>query len=483
MSCNVGFKELSLYLDGRYAGSKKQAIDKHILECSRCKEQLDSMRSLKESLNSLTPVKESEGFDFEFNRRLKERLNRPKVPVWKIKAGLAGSLAWVKENIIYPVPVAARVAACFFLVMAVAAGVRTQALRRYPVVEFIAGNVKIYRTTGEGGIAPGVNMRLKPGDKIQSKKGAVFNIASKDRYKARIKDDSLIIVSKLQSGWRNIDTGLDISYGTLLVNTTEEFKGSKMQIHTPACDAEVVGTAFMIRVIPEDESMTWLGVLEGKVKVISRPHPLERKQLGEAVAYVSSGQKTTIGLYSYPTVPELFSEKEWRSMQELYQLSERCQIILLIGTEADRIEELLKPAPVYIPDTRPRAVPGQIRNMVEAVITAMKQGNHDLLNKSVKELEGLLERYPDPEYDVEILMFIASHYHYLKDYQGAMRIFERVIKTYPDSELASLAQCAIATIYQQDLKDIRRAEQAYQSLLVGYPDSIDAARAKEFLAK
>lgn len=479
MSCNVKFKELSHYLDGRYTGRRKQDFEKHILECPHCKGHLDRLRSLRQSLHNLTPVEESEEFDFEFNRRLQERLNRRRVRIWNF--GIEDILARIRDTIVYPVPVAVKVAVSFLLVITVVCGMRAQAMLKRPVVEFIAGDVKIYRPAEGKWVTPKVDMGLKPGDKIQSAEGAIFNIASRHMYKARIKDHSLIVISKTQTGWRNIDISLSISYGTILVNTTEKFKGSKMQIHTPACDAEVVGTAFMVRVIPELRNTTWLGVLEGKVKVISKPHPLKEQDQKKAVAYASSGQKTTVEPYSYPTAPELFSEKEWRMMQELYQLTEIPRIILLVGTEADRIEQLLKPAPVYIPDIRPRAVPGQIQNMVDSIIKATRENDYDVLNRSVKKLESLLERYPNPSYDVEILMFIASHYHYMKDYEDAIRVFEKVIRDYPYSQFASLAQCAVATIYQQNLKDLKKAEEAYRTLLEVYPDSIDAARAKEIL--
>lgn len=481
MNCNISFKELSLYLDGRYAGRKKEDFKRHILGCSRCKVELDRLRSLKKSLHKLAPVIESEGFDLEFNSKLQERLNKRKNWVWRVKRGMEKVSARLRETIVYPVPVAIKVAASFLLVIAVAAEMRVQARHRQPVAEFVAGEVKIYRAADREWITPKVNMKLKSGDKIQSREGAIFNIVSRGRYKARIKGDSLIVISKSRSGWRKIDTDLSVSYGTLQVNTTKKFKGSKMQINTPACNAEVVGTAFMVKVTPQPLNITWLGVLEGRVKVVSKPHPLKEQGLKRTLVYVSSGQKTEVTAYSSPTIPELFSEKEWRMMQELYQLAERRKIILLVGTEADRIEELLKPAPVYIPVIWPRAVPGRIQNIIESIIVATSENNYEILNRSVKELEQLLEKYPNSRYDVEILMFIASHYHYIKDYQNAIRIFGKVIRDYPDSELASLAQCAVATIYQHDLKDIKRAEKTYQSLLEAYPDSTDATRAREIL--
>jgi hypothetical protein len=479
MGCKISFEQLSLYLDGRCAEQEAQTLKDHISVCPRCKEQLGRLGALKASLHDLPEIKESEGFDFEFNRLLQQRLTEQAAPSWKVR--LEGSLARIRDSVAYPVPALVKVAASFIVVISLALGMRYQAIQKIPVVEFVAGPVEVYSQAKGEWVAPEIDMRLKAGDKIRCQEGGVFHIASRNKYKARIKDDSLIVLSKLDSGWRNIDTDFGISYGNLLVNTTDKFKGSHMKIQTPACDAEVVGTAFMIKVLPEPENETWLGVLEGKVKVLAKAHPLKELDMQKAITYVSSGQKVVVKAYSYPTIPELFSEKEWRMVQELYQLTDKPEIILLVGTSSDRIEELLKPAPVYISGITGRTVPKQIDRAIAVVIEAAQQDDHRLLYKSLRELENLLTRYPNPQYDVEILMFIASYYHYTGDYEDALRIFEKVVKSYPDSDLASLAQCGIATIYQKDLKDIKRAENAYQALVNTYPDSVDAVRAKEVL--
>ena len=69
----------------------------------------------------------------------------------------------------------------------------------------------------------------------------------------------------------------------------------------------------------------------------------------------------------------------------------------------------------------------------------------------------------------------------MKDYDNALRIFSKVISDYPASSLASLAQCAIATIYQQGIKDLDTAKKEYWGLIKTYPNSVDAIRAKEML--
>jgi hypothetical protein len=477
--CNIKFKELSIFVDGRCDERRKEFIQEHVSECSHCKEQLQGIRFLKGSLNELAPIEESSGFDFEFNRLLEARLRRRRPRIYDIKIKLDDLAIRLRDSFVSPVPVAVRVAASFLLVIAIGWGLRAQSIQRTPFVEFTAGDVKIYRPIQKAWITPTPDLRLRPGDKIRSTDGGILNIVSRDKFKARIKGESLIVISKLESGWRRTDTDFSISYGNLLVNTSDKFKGSKMNIYTPSCDAEVVGTAFIVEVF---ENRTWLGVLEGKVKLISKVHPLKEQEFRRIATFVSSGQKALIKPYMYPTVPELFSEMEWQVAQELYQLTEHAQIILLIGTGPNRVEELFKAATVYIPNIERRSVPRPIQQLIDDIATATRDRDFKRIDEYNKELEQLLNKYPNSKYNVEILMFIASHYHLVRDYNNALRVFEMVIKEYPKSSLASLAQCAIGTIYQQDLKDIRMAEKTYNELLRAYPDSVEAIRAKETLA-
>jgi tetratricopeptide (TPR) repeat protein len=168
-------------------------------------------------------------------------------------------------------------------------------------------------------------------------------------------------------------------------------------------------------------------------------------------------------------------------MQELYQLAETPQIMLLIGTNTDRIDELFKPAPVYIPHIKRNLIPGPMHKELDIMMESVARNKTDTIKTAAKRLEDMLKGYTSHEYSVEILMSIGSHYHFIHDYDNALRIFQKVLKDYPDSAYASLAQCAIATIYQKDLKDTEKAEKTYKELLQAYPDSVDAIRAKENL--
>jgi len=200
-------------------------------------------------------------------------------------------------------------------------------------------------------------------------------------------------------------------------------------------------------------------------------------------AYVSAGQKASIIQYSSPTIPELLSNKEWKSMLELYQLIEKPQVMLLIGTGPNRVDEFLeRPTLVYIPSAIRRTIPSDLLEAINSVKLASDEGNLELIKTRTVKLQNMLEQYPNPRYSVEILMFIASHFYYAHDYSSSLKVLEKVKAQYPDSEFASLAQCSMASIYQNDLKDIDKANMIYNQLITAYPGSADAIRAKEVLS-
>ena len=478
MKCEIKFKDISLYLDGEYNQKKREALEVHIADCPRCSKRIDDIKALRASLNQLAPIEESPGFDFEFNRLLDERLQSQGER--SLKNRIRDAASKIVDSVIIPIPVTVKIAASFLLVVSLSWGIRAQMLQKVPFIEFCAGEARIYRQADNNWIATKPKMKLKAGDKIQLGTGAIVNIASKGRYKARLKDESLIVLSKLDSGLRNIDTDFSISYGKLLVNTTDKFKGSSMRIYTPACDAEVVGTAFIIEVL---HKQTWIGVLEGRVRLLSKAHPLKAEKAKRISTYVSAGQEVSTSLYSYSTMPELLSDKEWKSMLELYQLIEKPQVMLLIGTGSNRVDEFLQgPATVYIPDAIKRIIPNELLESINSVVQATKDDDLELVKNRTMELQDMLQRYPGPQYNVEILMFIASHLYYAHDYASALKVLEAVNKQYPNSDFASLAQCSMAAIYQNNLKDVDKAKMIYNQLITAYPGSADAIRAKEILS-
>jgi hypothetical protein len=473
----IGFKDISLYADGFFSEKKRGFLKAHFTGCAHCMKTLEQVKSFKITFPGLKDIEPSAGFDFEFNRLLAERIAHQQP---KIRPAAIDRVSGFINSIIAPMPVTLKAAASLILAISLFLGIRAQAMENMPLVEFSAGNASIYRQSKNAWIMPKARLRLKPGDKIELADGATLNLTSKGKYTARIKGNSLIVISRLESGLRNINTDFSVSYGKLLVNTTEKFKGSGMRIYTPACDAEVVGTAFMVHV---SENNTWLGVLEGRVKILSKPHPLKSDIEKPAEYYVSAGQKAFTRLYSHTTVPALLSSIEWQSMLELYQLVEDPQIILLIGTGVDRVDDFLgRPALLHITDSMRRIVPKVLLESLYAVAESAKTDDLNAIRNNTDNLYSMLMKHPNANYDTEILMFIAAHFYYAKDYESSLRVFNQVVDFYPASEMASMAQSSMASIYKNNLRDTSKAKTIYTELIKIYPNSAEAIRAKEILS-
>ena len=96
-------------------------------------------------------------------------------------------------------------------------------------------------------------------------------------------------------------------------------------------------------------------------------------------------------------------------------------------------------------------------------------------------LEKIVEEHPNPKYDVQFLLYVGAYYEYLAYHNEAIRTFEKILKEYPDSTLASLAQCAIGVIYEEKLGNADKANQIYKSVLTRFPNSLEAIWVEEKL--
>ena len=79
------------------------------------------------------------------------------------------------------------------------------------------------------------------------------------------------------------------------------------------------------------------------------------------------------------------------------------------------------------------------------------------------------------------MLFIGAYYHYLDDHEAAKDTFARVLKEYPGTPLASLAECAKAYMCETSLKDQVTADRLYKEIIKKYPTSPEADFARERL--
>ena len=237
----------------------------------------------------------------------------------------------------------------------------------------------------------------------------------------------------------------------------------------------------MLEAMPAFEK-TWVGVLEGVVKVQSLKLPAGLSP-EKAAVYVKSRFKTEVFKGETPKRPKMMIEDEWLSLEELYSIGKKPQVALLISAGSTRTRELLSMAPLYISDKKPSVLPDKLKEIAEVCNQAVKESSPDKHAEAIKQFEKLLKDYPNPQYEGQFLLFIATYYEYLYQHEKAIETFQKVISKYPKSPLASIAQCAIGIIYEERLENKPKAEEAYRKVLSLYPASPEAEEAEAGLKR
>ena len=156
---------------------------------------------------------------------------------------------------------------------------------------------------------------------------------------------------------------------------------------------------------------------------------------------------------------------------------------LLISTGKTRTRELLSVTPLFISSDKPGILPEKIENIAREFSKAIKEGHKERYIENIKQFEQIVNEHPNPKYDVQFLLFIASYYEYLDEHAKAIQAFQRVLDDYPRSHLASIAQCSIGIIYEERLKDPELAKLAYEKVISDYPRSPEREEAEEALKR
>jgi len=254
------------------------------------------------------------------------------------------------------------------------------------------------------------------------------------------------------------------AYYDKLRNSKREFN-----IQTEEADISVLGTDFMVTSMPAINK-TWVGVLDGIVNVTALRLNNLAAPIGQSVQ-VAPGEKTSVKLGNAPARPQRLMEEELLDMEELYRIGTKPQVALLISTGTGRTRELLSTAHLYISADRRGALSDQIRKINEQFGKAVKEGSKAAYLNNIRQFEEIVDKHPDPKYDVQFLLFVGAYYKHLEEYDKAIEILQRVVDNYRRSSLASIAQCAIGIIYEEKLQDTKKAEAAFRKVISDYPNS------------
>jgi tetratricopeptide (TPR) repeat protein len=373
-----------------------------------------------------------------------------------------------------------RGAACVLSLILLAVGLNYLFSPLYPTVANVRGTVKICRSSGNVWIFAGnKNIRLGKNDILKTFGDGQADLIIPRLYHMRLKNNSEVKLARAPSRALSGDIGYVLAQGKIFTHYSKRRKaGREFGIKTPQADVTALGTAFMVELMPVMNSTT-VGVLDGAVKVGSLNVPEEAVN----TVLVRAGERTVVRQGAAPSKPARLMENELLEMEELYNIGARPQVALLISTGPTRTRELLSLVPLYISSERPGILPEKIERLAKKYSRAIREDSVTKHMESIKGFEDIVNSYPNPKYDVQFLLFIGAYYNYVDEGEKAIATFERIIRDYPKSALASIAQCAIGIIYEEKLKDSDKARDAYQKILSDYPNSPEAEEASAGLVR
>ncbi|MFQ5823331.1 MAG: tetratricopeptide repeat protein [bacterium] len=93
-------------------------------------------------------------------------------------------------------------------------------------------------------------------------------------------------------------------------------------------------------------------------------------------------------------------------------------------------------------------------------------------SEAIKKLQGILEIFPNAGIIDETLVDLGELENIRGNYTSAIGYLQGLLKGEPESVYNALAQKRIGEIYEQGLGDFQKAQQAYEQVLINYPQSV-----------
>jgi len=474
-------KKISTYADGRLSKEEADKIKQHLDKCPECVAFYEDVLLGKQLTGVVEIEKRSRELDKKMFATISKEMEREKnLPPDKrrIEELLDSIGEYIWSNLTLKKRLAVAAVATFAICTGVFLNVYFSGFK--PLLIAKRGDVKIFRQLQDKWISARPGMEIRNGDVVKLGRYAQIDIEAKKLFDMRIKQNSEVRFTKLAKNYGS-KMNISVKAGSIMVNTKPKFKGSFMKIVTTTARATVLGTAFIIDVNPLEGGTTLLGVARGKVLVEGIGVPDDKKFINRVI--VEEGYKTYIRPGEPPTIPEIFSDREWETMDELYRIGDLPQVALLIGLGPDRVEELMQPCILYIYDKKPRKLSREFDDVVNLIKIAVRKDDMTMHRKAAKRLKYLVRKYPNLLYDVQFYLFLGAYNYFLKDYEEAINSFNKIMDDFPDSKLLSLALCAKAFVYERGKKDKKEAKRIYRYILSFYPNTPEAEYAKNILKK
>ncbi len=434
---HLSIEVLSRMLDGMLDSGAQARAGKHLQGCVPCGRLFEAQATVKQALQGLPPVEENPLQQLQ--PPLFIPVVRPAFPAWGFAAGLiAGAALLSAVSVFHPLHLPMRVISA---------------------------------------AAASESPELKPGEPVDARVAGGVDLEVPHRLLLRLKPGTLMTWQELNPTWplgARPQIVLNVMRGEVLARTQDKFWGSRLLVRTPSASATVKGTAFSVKVEPEQDA-TVLKVLAGSV--FFSPH------LGKIGRNIHSGQSSRIQGEGLPRPASDLSPEERKALLETYRIGDDPAAALVIGGGPERTEELLRPALFYL-TVRPHAEMHLfIRKQVAAINAAILEGNLAAAAKEVRELETSLGTVQDPKLAVPLRLFAGACDVRLGHVLRGRVHFRWVADRHPQHPLASVALAALGWTAEEDLRNPELAQAAYQRVSAQYPSSPEAVLAREFLRR
>ncbi|MBM3252647.1 MAG: tetratricopeptide repeat protein [Candidatus Omnitrophica bacterium] len=477
MSC-VYKKSIPLYIDGRLSQNKSNRIKFHLNTCRICSQEVVELERLSVLLGNLRTLKVSQAYEAKFEEKLNERLSLKKPPLISYNAQeIYDHTIDIIREILSPrlIPVKVGIIALISIVFLTT----LSSLRQMYLPSFIAlrGDVRVFKPRANKWLLAKSGMKLKQGDVVKIEKDGMLDLRFKDYFKIRAKQNTEFIIARFNTSWGKVNSEFGLINGTMLVGTERKLKDSTLKIKTPSALLVDKGTGFMVHINPED-NITWLGVLDGRVMVTNYFGYKEK----EIALFVMPNQKMLIKPNEIPEGPVPLIASEYRMLEEINNIG-KLSFYISFSKGPKRVRELFGPLRCYVYGDEPRELKKLVMRAKNLMDKAIKKKEQDIFLQGIETLKEAIERYPSPGHNPQFLIFIGSCYEFLGLHKEAVQYFERLIDKYPNSELSSIACCAIGIIYEEKLNNPKEAIKFYQKVLSEYQKSLEVSEAKEALKR
>jgi len=426
---------LSRLLDGMLDSQAQAQARKHLDRCAECSRLFQAQARVKTTLKALPPLQENPLETLQPPVFIP--VVRPAFPVWGFAAGIAVGILLIAVVVRFlPLSPPMRV-------ISAPAHMETEKVRPGEAVNTLAsGDVDLE-------IPNQLLLRLRPGTTVTWEE-----------------------LNRFGSFGGRPHIILNVMRGEVLARTQDKFWGSRLQIRTPSANATVKGTAFSVKVEPQEDA-TVLKVLAGSV--FFSPYA------GEVGLNIHAGQVSQIQGRHLPHPARGLSVTERKDLLETYRIGEDPVAALVIGGGPERSQELLHPAMLCLGAKPHPELHLFIRILVAKINAAILKEELPAHEKEVRALESVLPMIQDPEVAVPLRLFVGACHVRLGHVLRGRFHFRWVKDRQPQHPLASVALAALGLTAEKDLRNPELAQTAWKPLLAQYPASPEAIPAKEFL--